>query len=257
MDTYGCMAQTALTPKNLAQHPGVGIILALTIIELWAGFTLFILSLEIPQLSTAKLVAIVGCQTFLYTGLFITGHEAIHGLICPYYLKLNHGIGAFAVLLYAAFPYRKLLIRHWQHHSHPATSLDPDFHDGNHDGFWAWYCHFLRRYWNWTQFVSFSAILALISYGLHVPMLNLLLFVLVPLTLSSVQLFYFGTFLPHQKPSKGYHYPHCARSNSFPVVLSFLTCYHFGYHLEHHQYPTVPWWQLPKMRSLTSKREQS
>jgi fatty acid desaturase len=23
-----------------------------------------------------------------------------------------------------------------------------------------------------------------------------------------------------------------------------LTCYFFGYHLEHHQYPTLPWWRL-------------
>ena len=28
-----------------------------------------------------------------------------------------------------------------------------------------------------------------------------------------------------------------------PVWLSFLTCYHFGYHLEHHRYPWVLWWR--------------
>lgn len=28
--------------------------------------------------------------------------------------------------------------------------------------------------------------------------------------------------------------------------LSFLTCYYFGYHLEHHLYPNVPWWRLPE-----------
>ncbi len=232
------------------QNSVQGIVIAITIIGLWGAVALFTLSSEISQLSGIQLIAMIGGQTFLYTGLFITGHEAMHGLVFPHNLKLNHLIGAVAVLLYAAFPYRKLLKRHWQHHRHPATLLDPDFHDGSNASFWAWYSQFLGRYWSWWQFGYLIVVLGMMNYWLHVSLLNLLLFVLMPSLLSSLQLFYFGTFLPHRQPSEGYQYPHCAQSNTFPVVLSFLTCYHFGYHLEHHQYPTVPWWLLPKVKSL-------
>ncbi|MCC5658983.1 fatty acid desaturase [Nostoc sp. XA010] len=24
-----------------------------------------------------------------------------------------------------------------------------------------------------------------------------------------------------------------------------MSCYYFGYHQEHHEYPDVPWWKLP------------
>ncbi|MBD3338449.1 MAG: beta-carotene ketolase, partial [Candidatus Lokiarchaeota archaeon] len=24
---------------------------------------------------------------------------------------------------------------------------------------------------------------------------------------------------------------------------------HFGYHWEHHEYPNIPWWRLPAVRS--------
>jgi beta-carotene ketolase (CrtW type) len=230
------------------QNSVQGIIIATTIIGLWSVVALFALSSKISHLNSLQLIAIIGGQTFLYTGLFITGHEAMHGLVLPRNLKLNHLIGAIAVLLYAAFPYQKLLRRHWQHHHHPATSLDPDFHNGNNASFWAWYGQFLRRYWSWWQFCNLILVFSAMIYWLHVSLLNLLLFVLIPSLLSSLQLFYFGTFLPHRQPTEGYQYPHCAQSNAFPVVISFLTCYHFGYHLEHHQYPTTPWWQIPKLR---------
>ena len=45
-----------------------------------------------------------------------------------------------------------------------------------------------------------------------------------------------------------YDNPHRARSNGYPPWLSFLTCYHFGYHFEHHEYPYVPWWGLSSVR---------
>ena len=65
-----------------------------------------------------------------------------------------------------------------------------------------------------------------------------------------MQLFYFGTFLPHSEPEGGYSEPHRAKSTSYPVWLSFITCYHFGYHEEHHEYPHVCWWQLPEIYQL-------
>jgi beta-carotene ketolase (CrtW type) len=32
--------------------------------------------------------------------------------------------------------------------------------------------------------------------------------------------------------------------------VSLLTCFHFGYHHEHHDTPWVPWWKLPAQRRL-------
>jgi beta-carotene ketolase (CrtW type) len=77
---------------------------------------------------------------------------------------------------------------------------------------------------------------------------SVLVFFAVPGWLSALQLFVFGTYLPHRTPHGGHTDPHNARSNPYPVWLSFLTCYHFGYHEEHHHHPRVPWWRLPQLR---------
>jgi beta-carotene ketolase (CrtW type) len=82
---------------------------------------------------------------------------------------------------------------------------------------------------------------------------NILLFFAVPGILSSLQLFYFGTFLPHRHVDDGgeaqFADHHRARSSDFGYLLSLLTCFHFGYHHEHHLQPGTPWWRLPGARS--------
>ncbi len=234
-------------PPSAGQGKFQGIAIALTIIWLWTSSLLFLLSREISPLHPGQILMAIWWQTFLYTGLFITAHEAMHGLVCPHNFQLNHLIGSAAVKLYALFSYEKLLTKHWLHHRHPASPLDPDFHDGRNGSFWAWYFHFLKGYWSWWRLGSLLATLSLIGYGLHVPPLNLLFFVLLPSMLSSLQLFYFGTFLPHREPSGGYRHPHRAQSNALPIFWSFITCYHFGYHQEHHEHPHVPWWKLPEI----------
>lgn len=233
--------------SNRGQDNYLGIAIALTIMGLWTSFLFVFLNWKISPSHAPQILIAIGWQTFLYTGLFITAHEGMHGLICPHNLQLNHFLGLIAVKLYALFSYKKLLAKHWLHHRHSASSLDPDFHDGKNSGFWAWYCHFLKNYWSWKRLGSLLAILSLISFGLQVPLLNLFCFVLLPSILSSLQLFYFGTFLPHRKPQGGYCHPHRAQSIALPLFWSFITCYHFGYHQEHHEYPNVPWWQLPKI----------
>jgi len=57
--------------------------------------------------------------------------------------KINNLVGALAVFLYGLFNYEELLKRHWSHHHHPASELDPDFHDGKHKNFF-WYFHFMK-----------------------------------------------------------------------------------------------------------------
>jgi beta-carotene ketolase (CrtW type) len=67
-----------------------------------------------------------------------------------------------------------------------------------------------------------------------------------PALLSTLQLFVFGTWLPHRPHADApFADRHRARSQRWPTWLSLLTCYHFGYHWEHHAHPHVPWWRLP------------
>lgn len=232
----------------------VRILASLAIILLWLTSLFYLLNLKIYLLHPGLILLAIFWQTFLYTGLFITAHEAMHGLICPQNLRVNHLIGAIAVSLYAFFPYKKLLIKHGLHHRYPATPRDPDFHDGRNTSFWGWYFHFLKGYGCWRQLGGLLASFILISYGLHIPVINLALFILLPSILSSLQLFYFGTFLPHREPEGGYRYPHRSQSHAIPSFWSFMACYHFGYHQEHHEQPQVPWWHLPKIYRQSRER---
>jgi beta-carotene ketolase (CrtW type) len=75
-----------------------------------------------------------------------------------------------------------------------------------------------------------------------------LVFWALPALLSSVQLFYFGTYRPHRVDEVPFSDQHRARSNDFSPLMSLLTCFHFGYHHEHHDTPWVPWWRLPARR---------
>ena len=172
----------------------------------------------------------------------------MHGSVCPTHPRINNAIGAIAVRLYALFSYRKLLEKHWTHHRTPASAADPDFHDGEHSGFLAWYLRFMKGYLSWWQIIGMAIVFQIMEYVLMVPTINLILFWVFPALLSTLQLFYFGTYLPHRLPEGGYDNPHRARSNAYSVLWSFITCYHFGYHWEHHEYPYLPWWRLPTIR---------
>ncbi len=190
-------------------------------------------------------------QSLLYTGLFITAHDAMHGQVLPKNRKINDFIGTIAVRLYAFFSYKNLLSKHWEHHKHPATQDDPDFHDGRHRGFFRWYLHFMANYLSWQQIIGMAIMFNVMRYLLHISTMNLILFWIIPAFVSTFQLFYFGTFLPHRELDEGYKDHHRARSNNYSVFWSFLSCYHFGYHWEHHEYPYIPWWQLPAIRKKT------
>ena len=81
-----------------------------------------------------------------------------------------------------------------------------------------------------------------------VPLANIVLLYGLPAIGSSVQLFYFGTFRPHRHNAHGFADKHRARSEGFGTVASLFSCFHFGYHHEHHLSPHVPWWGLPARR---------
>jgi beta-carotene/zeaxanthin 4-ketolase len=234
---------------NQQQDRAGGTTIAVLVIGLWVGTLVGLLAFDTRSASPIWTIVAFLLRVFLSTGLFITAHDAMHGSVSPHHLKLNHQIGAIALRLYALFPYQELLKKHHLHHRFPTGETDPDFHENQN--FAAWYFHFMRGYWKWSQFFGMLAIGLFLHWAFQVAFVNLLLFWLLPLVFSSLQLFCFGTYLPHRR-AEGSVAPYYSQSYPLPMILSFLTCYHFGYHLEHHQYPQVPWWQLPGVHQQTA-----
>ena len=182
---------------------------------------------------------------WLCTGLFISAHDAMHGLVAPTNPKLNAMIGQLCLGLYAGLSYKRLLAGHIRHHAHPSTDEDPDYWP-NRLGPVGWYIRFMLQYLTPLPIIIVAGTYHTLAHGVGIPPHRLFAMWIAPQVLSSVQLFYFGTYLPH-RPGRPYEGEglYKARSNSYPTWLSLITCYHFGYHYAHHKGPWVPWWKLP------------
>lgn len=202
------------------------------------------------------LLAVIVLRTQLQTGLFIVAHDAMHGLLCPGRARWNARLGALALLLYAGLPYQACRSQHRRHHQQPATAHDPDFPRGASMDALGWYTQFLARYLSPRQMSRLLtawgclALLTMAVTGASAPAasLRVLLFSTLPLLLSSLQLFVFGTYLPHRGQRHPEQSPHPISLN-LPPWLSLLTCYHFGYHREHHDNPALSWHELPAARA--------
>jgi beta-carotene ketolase (CrtW type) len=200
---------------------------------------------------------VVAVQCWLSVGLFIVAHDSMHGSLVPQYPRLNSAIGRFCVFIYAGFSYDKLYENHHAHHRHAGTADDPDFDVEHPSSFWPWYVKFFRHYFGWREFSVLTIAVVIYLFILRERFPVMLLFWALPAILSSVQLFYFGTYRPHRIDDEPFTDRHRARSNEFSPLVSLLTCFHFGYHHEHHDAPWVPWWKLPakhrlELRSRTS-----
>ena len=217
-----------------------GVYVALTIIILWFATLAFALQwqLEFDSPVTYLLILLL---THLYTGLFITAHDAMHGTVAKS-LKLNHAIGHFTSLLFSFNFYRRLFPKHHEHHRYVATDKDPDYHGGN---FFSWYLSFLKQYLNIWQILLMAISFNILK--LFLPTENLIVFWMLPAVLSTLQLFYFGTYLPHRGEHKQDNI-HKSNSQKLNHAWAFLSCYFFGYHYEHHASPGTPWWQLWKVK---------
>lgn len=213
-----------------------GLLIALLIIVLWGLFLAFGLSLPVTSFAW-WIIPLILLQTHLYTGIFITAHDAMHGTVSPN-KKVNTVFGWISASLFAFNYYPRLYRKHHEHHRYVATEADPDFHTGN---FFQWYFSFLKNYLTIWQLllmaVTFNVLL------LFIPQANLILFWIMPSLLSTLQLFYFGTYVPHKGefPAENKHHASTLATNHF---LAFITCYFFGYHYEHHDSPGTPWWRL-------------
>jgi len=225
-----------------------GLAVALGVLGTWAACTVLLVTTPLSALPVWAVPLLILTQTFLYTGLFITAHDGMHGTICPRHPRLNDALGIAAVGVYALFDFRALRRAHRDHHRTPASSGDPDYHDGEHTQLWRWYLTFLWRYLSWKQVAGMAVIFNVLVYGVGLAEPSLVLFWIVPSLLSTLQLFVVGTWLPHRDLPGGHADAHRARSLDLPPWLSLLACYHFGYHHEHHDRPAVPWWRLPTAR---------
>ena len=241
------MSSPSDLPPHLAPSPAQpkGVWIGLAIMALWVVAMGFTLARPIDWQSPWPYLAFL-MLTHLYTGLFITAHDAMHRLVSPD-SKTNRLVGAVCALLFAFNWYPRLLANHLRHHSHPATGPDPDWHPG---GFWAWYWSFVQHYVTVWQILAMA--IAFNVAKVWLPVENLFFFWMAPAVLSTFQLFYFGTYLPH----KGEHAeadPHKANSQPLGHVWAFLSCYFFGYHHEHHAMPWLPWYRLPAARAYTAQ----
>ncbi|MDX1976563.1 MAG: fatty acid desaturase [Pseudanabaenaceae cyanobacterium bins.68] len=230
----------------------LGLISAIAIFVLWLGTLVFALSTDLAAIPNWLILLTVITRTFLHTGLFIIAHDAAHGTVVTFNRDWNAGLGNLAISLYALLPYQQFCHKHYLHHATPAQAGDPDFHAPDRSHPLAWYGQFMGGYLTLGQISRFLIIFTLIFHGLriylHISGWSLILFWVLPLLLSSFQLFYFGTYLPHRLPQQGYQNRHRATSQNLGVFWSALTCYHFGYHWEHHEYPHLPWFKLPLAR---------
>ncbi len=171
----------------------------------------------------------------------------MHGVLFKNNIYWNDIIGKFMLFCYAALPYDQLFLMHQRHHHNPTGSADPDFPNSPSDGLFSWYKQFMVGYLGTSQMLSLISIWCLLALIIGpTSIYNILLFCILPLFLSSFQLFIFGTYLPHRKLHSNLD-TH-TRSIDLPVWLSLLACYHFGYHQEHHDHPTLSWFELPAAR---------
>ena len=209
-------------------------------------YAVFFWSFTPLGMAAAPVAVAVLC--WLNVGLFIVAHDCMHGSLAPGRPGLNRWVGRFTLALYAGFSFDRLLPKHHAHHREPGSAGDPDFAADHPRHFWPWYLTFFRRYFGWREFLVLSILLWSYILLLGASPVNALLFWGVPAILSSLQLFYFGTYLPHRHAEAEFDDRHRARSNDYGWLASLITCFHFGYHLEHHRAPHLPWWRLPLAR---------
>ena len=218
----------------------MGVFIAVTILILWFVHLAFSLVYAEISLADPLVYLHVLLQTYLYTGLFITAHDAMHGVVAQN-RKLNDVFGYMATTLFAFLSFKVLSKKHYLHHRFPATASDPDFYTKNNN-FLFWWFSFMKTYTTWWQIlimaITFNILLLWFSE------IQLLVFWVLPAILSTLQLFFFGTYLPHRRPFTAEMTPHNSRSQKRNHGWAMLSCYFFGYHWEHHQSPTTPWWKL-------------
>ncbi|MGB3739533.1 MAG: fatty acid desaturase [Pontixanthobacter sp.] len=231
----------------------IGVSLAIGIVGAWLivhAFAMFVFEMTLRTAIPA--LAIAALQCWLSVGLFIVSHDAMHGSLMPggspNARRINNAVGTVLLFLYAGFSYRRMRTAHFDHHKLSGKAGDPDFDEHHPDRFWPWYATFLKRYFGPGSLLFVSAVVVFYWAVAQVPVQNIVLLYGLPAIASSLQLFYFGTYRPHRHDGTDFGDRHNARSEGFGPLVSLASCFHFGYHHEHHCHPDTPWWGLPAIR---------
>ena len=241
------MQSAPLSLPSQKQQSVIGIALAVLVAGSWLGihaYAMFVFELSWQNWPLALVMALVQC--WLSVGVFIVCHDAMHGTLAPAYPKLADRIATVLLFLYAGFGWKALREAHHTHHRLAGRAGDPDFDEENPAHFFKWYWTFFKRYFGWQSLLFVHTVVGIYWLVLDIPMVQIVALYGAPALLSSLQLFYFGTYRPHHhKQGASFADENNARSDNFGTLLSLATCFHFGYHLEHHRRPDVPWWALP------------
>ncbi|MEM6847484.1 MAG: fatty acid desaturase [Pseudomonadota bacterium] len=237
------------------QQTMLGVTLALAIIVAWlAAHISAIFVINWGSAGIIAAVAMIMFQSWLFTGLFIVAHDCMHGSFAPGKPWLNRLFGRATLLLYAAFSFDRLLPEHHKHHKFAGTADDPDFDENHPDEFWPWLWHFLTHYYGWREFAAMSVAMIVYFFAFEPVYWKVVVFYALPAILSALQLFYFGTYLPHRHEEGEFEDRHNSRTNDYPWLVSLFTCFHFGYHHEHHLSPGTPWYRLPTVRAARRRQ---
>lgn len=254
-----------LDPSRIAVHKSRmilgldrGVWVAAGLITAWASM-IHITVFHTP-LNSLQAVALFWPMMQLHTGVFITAHDAMHGAVAPSNPKLNRFMGRLAGTLYAGLDYDSMKKAHHEHHAHTGLQdQDPDFHSGD-PGVLPWAGKFIKKYLTIKQMVILNLMVGAVQIS-GAPYKNMVIFLLCAGLLSAVQLFYFGTYVPHKPPKDNpQQVMNWERSNptwATTRLASFMTCYHFDCHVEHHSNPRLSWYELwgARKQTLASERQ--
>ncbi len=234
--------------NDVADDTRAGLLLAAAIGGAWAVIHIGgIFFWTWTPASAVLAIPVVLTQAWLSTGLFIVAHDCMHGSLAPGRRRVNTVVGALCLTAYAGLSYRGLYPKHHQHHAAPGTAADPDFHAGAPRSAGPWFIRFFLGYYTHGQILRIT--LAAVAYMLlGASLVNIVVFWAIPALLALMQLFIFGTYLPHRHGDAPFADTHNARGNALSPLASLVTCFHFGtYHHQHHLSPRTPWWRLPRV----------
>jgi beta-carotene ketolase (CrtW type) len=186
----------------------MGIVIVTTIILFWLGHLYYILASVNVNFASPIFYFHVLLQGYLYTGLFIIGHDAMHGNISKN-KTLNKFFGMLSSFLFAGLSYNRLVKNHFKHHASPGLEDDPDFNVKSQN-FFLWWGAFMFRYTTISQIIIMAVAFNLLK--IFFPESSIWFFWVIPAFLGTLQLFYFGTFLPHRYPHENSMKPHNART---------------------------------------------
>ena len=178
-------------------------------------------------------ISIVHMLTLIwqYVGLFIISHDLHHNENPSLYQNF---LGRISLLCYGGFLLEDFSKKHELHHRFPGNSKkDPDFFNGNA---LFWYLNFMIEYINIKQIIIQLSFYNIFKY-LEISDETMILFWLIPSVLASIQLFFYGTYLVHEKDG-------IIKNSKLPKWLITFTSYNFGNHVNHHRYPKIPWFDL-------------